>query len=68
MSIETTAPPFAVVWSTDPAWPCSTRYRRNSLRARWVTWRTFPTAEDARDAARNFGLAQFIPAKEADDA
>ena len=62
MTTEITAPPFAVTWSTAPDNPRRTRYKRNRLRARWQDWREFATAEDAADAARANGLAQFIPA------
>jgi hypothetical protein len=61
MSTETTAHPFAVTWSTDPADPCLTRWKRNGPRAKWTPWLRFPNAQDAHDAARANGLCQLIP-------
>jgi len=62
VTTETTAPPFAVVWSTDPIDSCQTRWKKNRHRARWHEWLRFETAKEASDAARANGLAQFVPA------
>lgn len=61
MTTEITRWPFAVVWGIDPADPCAVRWKPNELGARWQHWRTFDTAQEAKEAMYENGTRQVMP-------